>query len=166
MSETETNEELDALMAAAAEAGEELGDDEVEIDLSEAVTFEPFEARVPIEITAAAKKHGKESKKPYLELKVRVFEGEFEGRVLWTNINLTGKGAGFGFDKLEAFGAKSKDGKPVSRENPRIFLGGLKGLRASADCAPDEREEYKKKVVVGKIVAYVSEAEAEADNLK
>ena len=160
------SEELDALMAKAAEEGEDIGDDEVEIDLSEAETFEPFTAKVPVEIVARALKHGKDSGKPYLELKVRVFEGEFEKRVLWTNINLTGKGAGFGFDKLAAFGAKDKDGNAVSRDNPKVSLKGLLGLRAFAECAPDERAEYAHKVVVGKITPYVSAAEAEAENLK
>jgi hypothetical protein len=134
--------------------------DELEIDLSEAETYEPFEAKVPVEIVAAATKFGKESKKPYLELKLRVFEGEFEKRVLWTNINLTGKGAGFGVEKLAAFGYA------IDKDKPRVKPSALVGLKATAACAPDEREEYAHKVVVGKITRYVSEAEASADELK
>lgn len=158
------SDELEALMAAAAEQGEEIGDDEVEIDLSEAVTFEPFEAKVPVEIVAAVVKQGPKSR--YIETKVRVFEGEYEGRVLWVNLTLTGKGASFGFEYLGAFGAKSKDGELVTKDNPRISLKQLQGLRAFAACAPDPREEYKHKVVIGKITPYVSAAAEEAESLK
>jgi len=159
--------ELDALMRQAAEEGEDVGDDEVDIDLSEAATFEPFtDKNVPIEITTASRKVGKDSGAPYLELKVRVFEGEHAKRVLWTNINLTGKGAGFGIDKLAAFGATSKDGTPISSKNTKLYLPGLVGLKALAECAPDEREEYKTKVVIGKIKPYGDADEDEVENLK
>lgn len=162
----EVDSELAELLAQAQVEGEDIGDDEVEIDLSEAATFEAFTDRVPVEVTAAALKHGKESKAPYIEFKLRVIEGEYEGRVLWTNVNLTGKGAGFGFDKLSVLGAKSKDGTLISKENRRIALSNLKGLRASVDVAPDEREEYKHKVVVGKFHPYVSPDAAAAEEVK
>jgi hypothetical protein len=165
ISEGDVDEELNELIAASGE-GSELADDEVEIDLSEAATFEPFTARVPVEVTGAALKHGKASTKPYIELKLRVFEGEYAKRVLWTNINLTGLGAGFGFDKLSLLGATSKDGQLITSKNRRISLGKLVGLRCLVDCAPDEREEYAHKVVVGKFYKYVSAAESEAENLK
>lgn len=161
----EVDEELQKLIDSSGE-GAELADDEVEIDLSEAATFEPFTARVPVEITGAALKHGKDSKAPYIELKLRVFEGEYAKRVLWTNINLTGLGAGFGFDKLSILGATSKDGQLITSKNRRISLGNLIGLRCSVDAAPDKREEYSHKVEVGKFYKYVSAAESEAENLK
>ena len=167
---SEDDNELDALMRQHAEEGAEIGDDEVDIDLSEAETYEPFTATVPVEITTAALKvAGQNAKVPgskYLELKLRVFEGEYEKRVAWTNVSLTGKGAGFGIDKLEAFGAESKSGDPINKDNVKVYLPGLRGLRALAACAPDPREEYKHKLVVGKISRYVSEGEAEAENLK
>jgi hypothetical protein len=165
--EDEVDNELQELLEQAQADGEDIGDDEVEIDLSEAATFEAFTApKVPVEITAAALKHGKDSKKPYIEFKMRVIEGEYEGRILWTNVNLTGKGAGFGFDKLTVLGAKSKDGQLITKENRRVSLAGLKGLRASVDVAPDKREEYKHKVVVGKFHPYVSPDAAAAGDIK
>lgn len=162
----EVDSELQELLAQAQAEGEDIGDDEVEIDLSEAATFEAFTDRVPVEVTAAALKHGKDSKAPYIEFKLRVFEGEYEGRILWTNVNLTGKGAGFGFDKLSILGARSKDGTLITKENRRISLAGLKGLRASVDVAPDEREKYKHKVVVGKFHPYVSPDAEAAEEVK
>jgi hypothetical protein len=154
------SDDLDELMRQAAEEGEAIGDDEVEIDLSEAATFEPFTADVPVEIVGRALKYGKESKAPYLELKLRIFEGEHVKRILWTNINLTGAGAGFGVEKLAAFGYS------LDKDKPKVKLSALDGLKALASCAPDSREEYKHKVVVGKIKPYVSEAEAQAADLK
>jgi hypothetical protein len=152
--------ELNAMLADSAEEGADLADDEVEIDLSEAESFEPFTATVPVEVVAAVLKHGKTSKKPYVELKLRVFEGDYEKRILWTNINLTGKGAGFATDKLRALGL---DFDP---KHPRIKLKGLVGRRCNVACAPDEREEYSHKVVVGKFTRYVSAAEESAADLK
>lgn len=154
------SEALDEMMARAAEEGAELTDDEVEIDLSEAVNFDPFSDTVPVEIAVAALKHGKESKKPYIELKLRVFEGEYEGRILWTNLNLTGKGAGFSRDKLAAFG------HPIDEDNPKVSPKKLVGAQGMAVCAPDTREGYEHKVLVSSIKKYVTAAEAEAENLK
>jgi len=159
-------DELNELLDQAQAEGEDIGDDEVEIDLSEAVNFDPFTARVSVEVTAAALRHGNDSKAPYIEFKMRVFEGEYEGRCLWTNVSLTGKGAGFGFDKLSALGAKSKDGTLISREHRRISISGLKGLRAAVDVAPDKRKEYKHKAEVGKFHKYVSPDAAAAEDIK
>lgn len=154
------SDDLDELMRQAAEDGADIGDDELEIDLSEAETFEPFTAKVPVEIIAVQLKTGKESGKPYLELKLRVFEGEFAKRILWTNVNLTGKGAGIGYDTLAAFGYS------LDREKPKVKRSALIGLKAVASCAPDKREEYSHKVVVGKITTYTSADEEDAADLK
>lgn len=157
---------MDEMLADAADAGADLADDEVEIDLSEAETYEPFTAKVPVEIVSATLEHGNDSKLPYLNLKLRVCEGEHEGRVMFTNVMLKGKGAGIGYDKLGAFGATSADGVAVSRDNPKISLTRLEGLRAVADCAPDTRDGYTHKVVVGRISKYVSADAVEAEALK
>ena len=147
-----------AAMVAAAEEGEAIGDDEVEIDLSEAVSFEAITADVPVEIVAAELKKGPKAR--YIELKLRVFEGEHEKRLFWTNATVSGKGAGIGFDELNAFGAD------IDRKAPKVSCKALIGLRAVASVAPDKREEYAHKTVVGRIKRYVSEADKEAANLK
>lgn len=153
--------ELDEMLAEAAANGEEIGDDYLEIDLSEAATFEPFEAKVPVEIIGVESKRGKEAPHtPFLELKLRVFEGEYEGRTLFESVMLAGKGAGFGRDKLAAFDYM------VDPEKPRVSPKALKGRRAFAECAPDTREEYKHKVVVGKLTKYVSADEEAATEVK
>jgi hypothetical protein len=144
---SEQDELLDAV-----HAGIELAEGEVLIDLSEADTFDPFTAVVPVVIVTAEMKTGKDSGKPYIKLRLKVTSGEYEGRVLFTNLNLTGKGAGFAMKDLEKFGATSKDGKPINKDNPRIDIEGLPGLEARASVAPDSREEYSDQVQVNKIL--------------
>jgi hypothetical protein len=150
---------LEDLMEKAAEEGAEIGD-EVDIDLSEAETYEPFEADVPVEITTALLKRSKENHNPYIELKLRVFEGEYLGRVVFSNLNLTGKGAGFAFADLKSFGYE------VDKDKPKVSVTRLIGLKAIAVCKPDDREGYSHKVKVKRIKRYVSEAEAATDDLK
>lgn len=149
--EVEDSEELDDLLGqAAAEGAEDGDDDEVDIDLSESVSYEAFTAKVPVEIVKATKLVGKDSGKPYVKLQLRIFEGEYEGRVVFTNLNLTGKGAGFGADKLKAFGYV------IDPDRPKLRLKALLGLKAIASCAPDKREQYSDNVEVGKITRYVA----------
>lgn len=151
---------FDKMMEEAVDEGDDIGSDVVDIDLSEAMTFEPFTAKVPVEIVTAALKHSQEAGNPYIEMKLRVFEGEHEGRILFTNLNLKGKGAGFAMDKLAAFRYE------VDPEKPQLAMSKLIGLRATASCAPDTREEYSHKVVVGKITRYVAEQEAAEAEVK
>jgi hypothetical protein len=145
------NPELDALMAAAAEEGDAVGeddDDELDIDLSEAEDFSPFKAKVPVEIVGTKVKVANDSKNKYIELKLRVFEGDYEGRILWRNLPLKGKGSGFTRDILTAFGAG------IDWDAPKIVPSALLGLQAYTQAAPDKREEYKHKVVTGTFSAY------------
>lgn len=150
--------EQDELLARVHD-GMELAEGEVLIDLSEAETYEPFTAVVPVCILTATMKTGKTSGKPYIELKLKVTEEdeEYAGRILFTNLNLTGKGAGFAIGDLEKFGATSKDGTPISKTNPRIDIEGLPGLTARASVAPDDREEYSDKCVVKRILKGASD---------
>lgn len=155
------SDEFDKMLEEAGEEGFDAADDLIDIDLSEAMTFEPFTAKVPVEIVTAILKRAQEPPhNPYIELKVRVFEGEFEGRILFTNLNLKGKGAGIAMDKLRAFGYS------VDPEKPQLSPAKLIGLRANAACAPDDREEYSHKVVVGKITKYVAEQKAAEAEVK
>lgn len=160
------------MYTASVEAGEEYGED-IEIDLSEAVSFEPFNAdKLPVEIVGAKLKKGTESGKPYVELQLLSFgDHEYAGRTLWTNINLTGKGAGIGFDQLEAFGATSKSGEPVSRENPKLHLPGLVGLLglAKVRIGKDRTvngQHYEGRAEVKAIKPYISPDEEAAADLQ
>lgn len=159
---------LDPALLQAAADGEDFGDD-VDIDLSEAINFDPFEADdLPFEVIAAEKKIGKTSKAPYIELTVKAFDHEeFAGRQLYTNVNLTGKGAGIGFDTLEALGATDKAGNLVTRDNPKVNPGRLVGLKGLAKVRIKPAEgEYKAKAEIKRVRPYVSDAVAEASDLK
>jgi hypothetical protein len=163
----EDDENLDELIAQSVEEGAELADDEVEIDLSEAVSYKPFTDRVAVEVVKAELKHGKTSKNPYIKLQLKVIEGEHAKRVLFTNVTLTGTGASFGFETLESLGAKSKDGELITEKNRRVWPPGLVGLKAIASVLPDERPEYNTQTVVkGALKPYVSADDEDAADLK
>jgi len=144
LDESEIEEGLDDLIQES-DAGYEVADDEVDIDLSEAVSFEPFTGTVPAEVVKATLTHGQASKKPYIELRLQVTEGEFEKRMLFYNINLTGKGAGFAGEALRILGY------PIDPKRPKVSPKRLVGAKCNAVCAPDEREEFAHKVVVKRL---------------
>jgi len=157
--EEDKEKSLAELMEDAVHEGGEIGD-EVEIDLSEAETYEPFDAAVPVEIIAAAMRKSKDKGNPYIELRLRVFEGEYLNRQVYSNLNLTGKGAGFAFADLKSFGYE------IDKDKPRVSVTALIGLKAVAVCKPDAREDFSHKVVVKRIRRYIPEAEAAAEDLK
>ena len=125
------NSELDDLMARAAEAGEEAVDDlDAEIDLSELDQAEeqeewaPFAAkRVPVEITEITLKKGENSGDAYLNLRLDVFEGPYDKRVLFDIVMLQGKGVGMGKKKLRQLGVDtSQTFRRTQLINTRHFI--------------------------------------------
>jgi hypothetical protein len=135
---------LDELTRQAAEEGADIGDEELEIDLSDAVDLSPFAGKdVPVEVVKAVKTPSKSTPgNTYIKLHLRVFEGEFKGRYIFDNVNLKGKGAGFARSSLDALGAG------IDWDAPRIRPSKLVGLRALVKTAIDVQEDYADKTVV------------------
>lgn len=87
------NPELDDLLARS-DAQSELEEDDVELDLSEAGSYDPFVGKFPAMVTKIEFTYAKGgSKGPMLKTEVTVIEGEHKGRKAWTNLMLKGKGA-------------------------------------------------------------------------
>jgi hypothetical protein len=154
------SDELDVLMAAAAEAGEDIGDEELDIDLSEAVDISPFAAKgVNIEVVKAVAKLSSAGNK-YIKMQIRVFEGDFEKRVIFDNVNLKGAGAGFGRQTLDALGAG------IDWAAPKVKASKLIGLKATVDCVIESQEGYNDKTVVKNWRPYKSADTAAAAEVK
>lgn len=154
------SEELDALMERAATEGEEVGDDELDIDLSEAVDISPFASKgVPVEVVKVLVKTSAAGNK-YIKLQLRVFEGEYEKRVIFENVNLKGTGAGFGRQTLDALGAD------INWDAPRIKPQSLVGLKATIDTVVTSQEGYSDKTEAKNWRSFVSAATEAAASLK
>jgi hypothetical protein len=154
------SEELEALMNKAAQEGDDIGEDELEIDLSEAVDLSPFASKgTPVEVVKTLVKTSAAGNK-YIKLQLRVFEGEHEGRVIFENVNLKGTGAGFGRQTLDALGAG------IDWDAPRVKPQSLVGLKASIDTVVTSQEGYSDKTEAKNWKPYVSAAAEEAASLK
>jgi ribosomal protein S28E/S33 len=154
------SDELDALMERAAAEGEDIGDDELEIDLSEAVDVSPFAAKgVPVEVVKSLVKTSAAGNK-YIKLQLRVFEGEYTKRVIFENVNLKGTGAGFGRQTLDALGAG------IDWDAPRVKPQALVGLKGLVDTVVTSQEGYSDKTECKNWRPYASAAAEDAASLK
>ena len=109
MSDTEEyegtgNDELDDLVASYDEARAELEEDDVELDLSEAGGFEPFEGKHPSTITKIEVVKAKTTGTPMLKCEVTIIDGDYKGRKVWPNFMLKGGGAWKTKDLITATG--------------------------------------------------------------
>lgn len=156
----EDPEELNALLEAGYEAGEEednwdLDEDDLAAlrDAEEAGDYEAFKDDVTILCTKAEKDKGKESGDPYVKLTWVVQGGPHDKAHIWDLVMLRGKGLGFAKKKLNQLGL-SIDGLNKSQ-----FLGLLVTAKTKIQKAK-AGTDYDDKTVIAKYTGRVDAVEA------
>lgn len=151
------NPELDTMLDRAA-AEQELDDDEVEIDLSDAgddADFEPFSGPRLVRITKAAFKLAKSSGAPMIDCAAVVIDKQNRNRKLWFNLMLTGKGVYLAKQAYNAAGIEV-DWTAVK---PKIRPKALINAEIVANCVAKAAEGgYKAKTDVNSFTAATSTA--------
>lgn len=152
---TTGNEELDDLLAAQAAAQEEMDEDDVELDLSEAGSYAPFEGKHPAVITKIEFTRAKSgSKAPMLKTEVTVTDGEHKGRKSWPNLMLTGRGTWKTKQVIEALGLEiDLDAHPVQLGK----VARLKGIPFLGEFEISKQTGYKDKTELVGAEAITSE---------
>jgi len=152
-------EELDALLQAGYEAGEDEDnwdldeDDLAALDAAEeAGDYDAFKADVTILCTKVEKLSGKDSGDPYLKLTWVVQDGPHEKAHIWDLIMLRGKGLGFAKKKLNQLGLSVQG---LSRKS-------LEGLLVTAKTKVQKgKDDYDDKTVIQKYTGIVGAVTAE-----
>lgn len=149
------SDELEALMNAAPSAGTEgeqpdLDPNElVEIDLSDAKSYEPLVGTFPMEVKAAENKVTKKGERA-IKLTLVVIDGEDRaGAHAWKWIMLQGAGTGRTRKILDALGAG------VDWAAPKISSAALVGLRGNVLCKQDPRPDFDDQTEVVSVKKFV-----------